>query len=164
MSRPGIARLISLYRYFAFNVPALITAVSLALLLGIAAVHLWLLSAGYSLPAYFRAYLALLAAGALLAAVGIGARWVTGAREGSGVSRRGGHMAWALGSLASLASIGMYLASRTLGLPGLDVLTGRWDYPLGTFSMILAGLFVALHFSVLTGLNVAAPDRRGWRD
>jgi hypothetical protein len=71
---------------------------------------------------------------------------------------------WALGSLVSMASIAMYLVSRTAGLPGLPRLVGRWDYPLGTFVIALAALFAVLHFSVLTGMNVAYPLRRCWHD
>jgi len=40
----------------------------------------------------------------------------------------------------------------------------RWDYALGTFSMALAAMYLMLHFSVLTGMNVAYPERRQWHD
>ena len=51
-----------------------------------------------------------------------------------------------------------------LGLPGLSLLVGWWDYPLGTFVLALAAMFLGLHFSVVTGLNVAFPERRDWHD
>jgi len=58
----------------------------------------------------------------------------------------------------------MYGASRTAGLPGLPELVAWWDYLLGTLSMALAALFMGLHFSVLTGMNVACPPHRNWHD
>jgi hypothetical protein len=69
-----------------------------------------------------------------------------------------------LGSLVSAASLAMYLASRTVGLPGVSQLVGWWDYPVGTFAMALAALFVGVHVTVLTGMNVAYPHRRDWHD
>jgi hypothetical protein len=173
----GLGKLISFYRYFSFNVPRLTTALGLVPLLGIAAIRLYWLAGGFLLPAYpayLAAYFALLVAAALLAAVGM----VLGRRPGlvrTGWARLGwvqmewaqmewAPIGWTLGSLVSASSIAMYLASRTMGLPGLPQLVGRWDYPLGTFAMALAALFVALHFSVLTGMNIAYPHRRQWHD
>lgn len=92
----------------------------------------------------------------------VAAAWVAGSRSAG--LRRGGRFAWLLGSVVSLASIAVYLVSRTAGLPDLPELVGRWDFVLGTVSMGLAGAFVGLHISVLTGVNVAAPDRRDWHD
>jgi hypothetical protein len=153
----GLGKLLSFYRYFAFNGPRLTTALGIALLLGIAAIRLYWLAGGFLLPAYpayLTAYFALLAAAAVLAAVGM----VLGRRPGLV------RMGWVLGTLVSAGSIAMYLASRTVGLPGLPQLLDRWDYALGTFAMTVAALFVALHFSVLTGVNVAYPHRRPWHD
>ncbi|WP_164419915.1 oxidoreductase [Streptomyces salinarius] len=156
----GVGKAVSFYRYFAFDLPVLTTLSALGLLLGFGAVQLWILVTHREVPGYFTAYLALLAAASVCAAAGVGLGWaMRGARL-----RRGGRLAWTLGSLASLASIAVYLFSRTAGLAGLGELRGRWDYVPGTLSMALAGLFVALHFSVRTGLNVAAPDRRHWHD
>jgi hypothetical protein len=153
----GLGQLISFYRYFAFNGPRVTTATGIAVLLGIAAVRLYWLAGGFLLPkypAYLAAYFALLVTAALLASVGM----VAGRRPG--LVKAG----WALGSLVSAASIAMYVASRTFGLAGLPHLVKRWDYPLGTFAMALAALFLALHFSILTGMNVAYPQRRHWHD
>ncbi|PWI06073.1 oxidoreductase [Streptomyces sp. NWU339] len=156
----GVGKAVSFYRYLAFNLPVLTTLSALGLLLGFAAVQLWTLFTHREVPGYFTAYLALLAAGSVLAAAGVAQGWA--ARAGG--PRHRGRFAWALGSLVTSASVAMYLVGRTAGLPGLGELRGRWDYIPGTLTMALAGLFVGLHFSVLTGLNVAAPDRRHWRD
>ena len=150
----GVEKVVSFYRYFAFNGPRVTTASGIVLLLGIATT--WL-AGGFPVPAYasyFTAYLALLVVGALLAAAGM----VAGRRPGLA------KVGWALGSLTSAGSLAMYAASRARGLPGLPQLVGRWDYPLGTFAMALAALFLGLHFSVMTGLSIAYPDRRNWCD
>lgn len=149
----GLAKLVAFYRYFSFDGPRVTTGLGVLVLLGAGAVRIYLLLDIASLPAYLAAYFSLLAAGA----VGSSAAMVAGK---SGPVRIG----WALGGLVSTVSIAMYIASRTAGLPGLPHLVGRWDYALGTFSMALAALFLALHFSVLTGMNVAHPHRRQWHD
>lgn len=151
----GIGKLVSFYRYFAFNGPRVTTASGIVVLLGIAAPRLYWLAGGFPVPvypSYFTAYLALLIFCALLAAAGM----VAGRRPGLA------KVGWALGSLTSAASVAMYAVSRARGLPGLPRLVGWWDYPLGTFAMALATLFLGLHFSVMTGLSIAYPDRRDW--
>jgi len=153
----GIAQLISFYRYIAFNVPRVITAVGIVMLLGVAAIRLYWLVGGFPVPAYptyLDMYFRLLVAVTVLAA-------------GSMVIRSKPklvRLGWMLGSLVSMASIAMYVASRTVGLPGLPQLLRWWDYPLGSFALVLAALFVALHLSVVTGMNVAYPQRRDWHD
>ncbi|MBV9312693.1 MAG: hypothetical protein JO100_02910 [Pseudonocardia sp.] len=153
----GVPQLISFYRYIAFNVPRVTTAVGIAVLLGIAAIRLYWLVGGFPVspyPAYLGGYFGLLVAMAILAA----ASMVVGSAPG--LVRFG----WVLGSVVSVASIAMYVTSRTVGLPGLPQLVRWWDYPIGSFAMVLAGLFVALHGSVITGMNVAYPQRRDWHD
>lgn len=153
----GLGKLLSFYRYLAFNGPRVTTALGVVLLLGIAAIRLYWLAGGFPLPAYpayLTGYFALLVATAVLASVAM----VAGRRPG--LVRTG----WALGSLVSAASLAMYLVSRTMGLPGVGQLVSWWDYPLGTFAMALSALFVSVHFSVLTGMNVAYPQQRQWHD
>ncbi|HJT04760.1 MAG TPA: hypothetical protein VJ757_14210 [Pseudonocardiaceae bacterium] len=152
-----MAVLVSFYRYFAFNGPRVITTSGIVILLGVAAIRLYWLAGGFLLaryPTYLAVYFAVLVTAAVVASVSM----VIGRRPG--LVKAG----WMLGSLGSVASIVMYVVSRTAGLPGLPQLVDRWDYPLGTFAMALAALFVGLHFSVLTGMNVAYPQRRYWHD
>jgi hypothetical protein len=153
----GLGKLISFYRYISFNGPRVTTALGLVLLLGVAAIRLYWLAGGFPLPtypAYLAGYFALLVAAAVLASVAM----VAGRRPGLV------WLGWMLGSLVSAASLAMYLASRTVGLPGVSQLVGWWDYPVGTFAMALAALFVGVHVTVLTGMNVAYPHRRDWHD
>lgn len=158
LRRRGLRQLACLYRfyrYFLFNVPRVTTVVGVVVLVGIAAIHLYLLSSGFGvLPAYLAAYFAVLVTAVLVAS----------AAMSGGRGHRVARLGWALGAVVSAASLAMYLASRTAGLPGLPLLVGWWDYPLGTFAMALAALFLVLHFSVLTGANVAVPRRREWHD
>ncbi|RCW45973.1 hypothetical protein DFQ14_102275 [Halopolyspora algeriensis] len=145
----GIGKLISFYRHIQFSAPWTTTGSASMLVCGIGAIHLYLLSGNFGFPTYLNAYFALLSAAALLSAVGM----LLGRRPG-----------WGLGSLVALAAIAVYVASRTLGLPGLPELVSRWDDPLGTFSLALAVLLLFVHVSVVTGMNVAVPRRRDWHD
>lgn len=149
----GLGKLLSFYRYFAFDGPRVTTGLGVTVLLGVGVIRLYLLVGGSALPAYLGAYFALLIAGVLASAAAM-----------LGRGRRLPGVGWAVGGFLATASVAMYIASRTAGLPGLPHLMGRWDYPLGTFAMALAALFLALHFSVLTGMNVAYPNRRQWHD
>ncbi|MFE5598229.1 hypothetical protein ACFQ8O_03415 [Streptomyces coelicoflavus] len=116
----GVGKAVSFYRYFAFDLPVVTTLSALGLLLGFAAVQLWILFTHGGVPGYFTAYLALLAAASVCAVAGIALGWATrGARL-----RRGGRLAWVLGSAVSLASVAVYLFSRTAGLGGLGELRG----------------------------------------
>lgn len=153
LRRTGLAKPISFYRHIAVNLPRLTTAAGVCLLLGVAAIRLYLLAHG-SPPTYLGAYFALIGAFATAAAIGmLAARWLVLVRFG-----------WALGSLVALASLLMYIVSRTLGLPELDQYVGRWEYPLGTFAMVLSASYLGLHFAVLTTMTVAYPQHQQWHD
>lgn len=152
----GLGKVVSFYRHVYFNGPRVTTALGVTLLVGVAAVRLYWLAGGFllgSYPGYLAWYFGLVIAAAVLASAGMVA-------PRSAVAGLG----WALGGVVSAASLGMYVASRTAGLPGLPEMVGRWDYPLGTFAMALAATFLALHFSVVTRLNVAYPRQRRWHD
>jgi hypothetical protein len=146
----GIGKLVSFYRYIYLNQPRLTRLAGIALILGVGAIHL------IEAPEYLRAatYLGVLfainAAATLVAAVGI----LRGAKS----------WGWTLGALICGLSALAYVVSRLFGLPGLGEAAGEWDEPLGSLVLIFEGLFLAGWFSVITGLAVAAPDRRTWHD
>ena len=163
---PGLGALIAFYRYIQFDLPRTTTATGVLLLWGIAAVRIYLLVAARTawvqpggsvrpqVPVYLQAYLGLVAVVAVVASGAImAARSRTTTRAG-----------WALGSLVCAAAMAMYVTSRTAGLPGAGDWVGRWDFPLGTFAVTLEAAFLLTHVAVLTGMTVAAPDRRHWRD
>lgn len=153
MRVPVVGRLVGFYRHIAFDLPRTTTAAGIALLLGIAAIRLYLL-AEYDQPTYLAAYFIVLGACATLAVLGmLAGRWPAIVRAG-----------WVLGSVVALASLAMYLASRTIGLPQLPQLVGRWEYAPGTLGMALSGAFVATHFAVLTRMTVSWPMHQEWHD
>lgn len=140
--------LLTLNGWVAFNLPRTVSALGVALLLGVVAVHGYVLATGAALPTYFSGYVVALTACCLIAAAATAATlW-----------------GWYLGSAVCLLFLGIYLVSRVVGLPALDMLTGRWDVAPGTFAMVFAAAFVALHATVLSGINVAYPRQRGWQD
>ena len=49
-------------------------------------------------------------------------------------------------------------------LPAMTAMTGRWDFAPASFALAFAGALVALHASVLVGINVAYPQRQHWDD
>jgi hypothetical protein len=144
-------RLLMAYRYMAFDLPQLTTTLGVLSLLGTAAVHLYLLGATASLPAYLAAYFAALA----LVCIASAAMMVLGR-----FARRG----WLLGSLVSVVFLVVYILTRFTGLPEAPGVKGWWDFPSGTTAIGCAVLFVAVHASVLLGINVAHPQKRDWHD
>lgn len=145
-----VRKLVAFYRYIYLNQPRLTRLAGMALILAVGAIHL------IETPEHFEAatYLGVLFvanfAGTVAAAVGI----FRGAKS----------WGWTLGAMISALSLLAYLASRLFGLPGFAEAAGEWDDPLGTFAMILEGLFLAGWLSVITGLAVAASDKRHWHD
>ncbi|MDP7737670.1 oxidoreductase [Mycobacterium paragordonae] len=148
------SRVLTLDGWVAFDLPRSVTVLGEALLLGLAGVHVYILMTASALPGPFVLYALALAVGCLIAAVTM----VT--TIGSVVPQRG----WYLGSLICLGFLGVYLCSRIIRLSGLESLTGRWDVAPGTLAMALAAGFIALHTTVLSGINVAYPNRQGWQD
>jgi hypothetical protein len=139
--------------YVAFDLPRTVTALGGFLLMGIVAAHVYVLTIETT-PVYFLIYCALLISGCLLAA---GAMWF-------GSSRRMPQLGWLVGSLVSVVFLGCYLASRAASLQGLVAVTGRWDFAPGTFAAAFAAGFIAVHMSVLLGINVAYPQHQNWHD
>ena len=69
-----------------------------------------------------------------------------------------------MGAVVCGLALVAYLWSRAIGLPGLSGAVDDWDTPLGSFAMVLESLFLAGYFTVMTGVAVAAPERRHWYD
>ncbi|OBK22198.1 oxidoreductase [Mycobacterium asiaticum] len=148
------SRLLTLNGWVAFDLPRTVTAIGQVLLIGLVVVHAYLLATEPALPGYFVGYALALSAGCLIAAVALVAKF------NDAVPQRG----WYLGSLVCATFLGIYLLSRLGSLPGLEALTGRWDVAPATLAMALAAGFLAVHTTVLSGVNVAYPHRQGWQD
>ncbi len=125
------------------------------LLAGLAAVYLyWLVTdqafaSNVDLPGYLMAYFIIQVTGLAVTIVAM----VAGRMSG-----------WALGSVLAAATIAVYVASRIWAFPDLAILVGWLDYALGTFTVILAALYLGLHVAVLTKVCVAYPQQRDWHD
>lgn len=152
--RSRLFRALSLGGYVAFDLPKVVTGLGVLLLLGIAGIHLYVLTSQQALPGYFVIYAVLAIAGCLLAAGSMGV----------GTNPAVAHAGWYIGDLLSVVLLGIVVASRAASLPGLVSVTGRWDFAPATFTLAFAGAFVALHISVLLGINVAYPQRQHWED
>ncbi len=116
--------------------------------------HVYLLTSQAALPLYFVVYATVLIVCFLLAAGGIAI----------GRNPLVAQAGWYFGSLLSVVVLVVDLGTRAAGLPGLVAVTGRWDFAPATFSPAFAGGFVALHASVLLGINVAYPRHQHWQD
>lgn len=146
--------LLTLNGYVAFDVPRLVTGLGASLLMGLVAAHAYMLATRPGLPPYFLVYLAVLIAGCLGAV----------AAMASAVKPLVPQAGWYAGSLICAAFLVIYLVSGFVSLPGPVALTGRWDLAHGTLAMGLGGGFIAVHTTILSGINVAYPRRQNWRD
>jgi len=146
--------LLTLNGYVAFDLPRTVTGLGASLLMGLVAVHVYVGATRPDLPLYFWVYLAVLPA----ACLGAAAAMVFAVKPL--VPQAG----WYAGSFVCAVFLVIYLGSRLAGLPGLVALTGRWDLAPGTLAMAFAGGFIAVHTTVLSGINVAYPQRQNWRD
>jgi hypothetical protein len=140
--------------WVAFNVPRTVTLLGAALLIGIAAAHVYVLATRSMLPMYFVVYVVILGACCLLAAASLCL----------GRNPRVPQLGWFFGDLVSAVFVALYLATRAVSLPGLVAVTGRWDLAPGTLAGALALGFIAIHGSVLLGINVAYPQQQQWTD
>lgn len=154
LKRGQVYEWLRLKGYVAFNLPRTVTALGAGLLSGIAAVHVYVLATRPALPAIFAVYTGLIAACCLLAAASLG----------FAVNPRIPQRGWFFGDGVSIVYLAIYLATRPTPLPGLVAVTGRWDFAPGTLAGALALGFVAVHMSVLLGINVAYPQRQRWTD
>jgi hypothetical protein len=140
--------------YVAFNLPRTVSALGAGLLIGIAVVHVYVLTTRPALPMYFLVYTAILVACCLLTAVSL---WL-------GRNPHVPQLGWFFGDLVSVVFLGLYLFSRPAALPGLVAVTGRWDFAPGSLAGAFALGFLAVHMTVLLGINVAYPQRQQWFD
>lgn len=154
MAEAGRLRaVLTAYRWVAFAGPRTTTGLGVLLLVAVAAPQVSLLATA-DYPAWLDAWFILAGVLTLVAAAAL-----TAAR-----SRLVAGLGWAVGSLVCATSIGLWIASRTAGLPGVAGTVGRWDHPGGTAVMGLAVVVLLLHASLLLGVTVAVPDRRRWHD
>jgi len=56
---------------------------------------------------------------------------------------------WTLGLVVTAGALIMYILSRTVGLPGLEV-DDEWFEPMGVASLVVEGLFVLLYAYVMS--------------
>lgn len=152
--RSQLYELLRLKGYVAFNLPRTVSVLGAGLLIGIAAAHVYVLTSQPALPGYFFVYAAILIACCLVTAASL---WL-------GRNPRVPQLGWFFGDLVSVVFLGLYLASRPAALPGLVAVTGRWDFAPGTLTGAFALGFIAVHMTVLLGINVAYPQRQQWFD
>ncbi|MGB5797162.1 MAG: oxidoreductase [Mycolicibacter algericus] len=138
----------------AFNLPRVVTLAADVALLGLAGVHGYLLATSASPPGYFAVYCVAMIVGCLAAAA---ITWID-------VDDVVPALGWLAGSVSCGAFVIGYLVSRFVSLPGLPTVTGRWDLAPGSVALACAGGFLALHLSVLSGVNVAFGQGRAWYD
>ena len=77
--------------------------------------------------------------GLLFVANGVGALVVA-----SGIYRHQRGLGWVLGLLVAGGALLAYVASRTVGLPGLPAEPDAWFEPMGVASLVCEGLFIVL--------------------
>jgi len=140
--------------YVALNLPRTVTMLGAWLLIGIAACHVYVSASQPAVPTYFAVYTAILGACCLLTATSL---WF-------GRNPRVPQLGWFIGDLVSVVFLALYLASRAVTLPGMVAVTGRWDFAPGSLAGAFALGFLAVHMSVLLGINVAYPQRQPWFD
>lgn len=146
----GLGKLVSFYRYIYLNGPGVSRWAGVFLILLVALIHLIEAPEHFEFAGYLGVLFLLASAGSVVAAVGV----FRGART----------WGWLLGAIISAVALVAYPISRFFGLPGFSEGVGAWDEPLGSLAMIVEALFLAGYFTVITGLNVAYPERRDWHD
>ena len=93
--------------------------------------------------------------GLLFVANGVGALVAA-----AGILRGAWSWGWLLGLLISAGAIAGYVASRTIGLPGIPAEPDAWLEPWGVASLIAEGLFVLIFLIVSRGRRVPSPIPR----
>lgn len=137
----------------AFNLPRTVTLAADLALLGLAAVHGYVLLRQPDPAGYFEAYCVAVIIGCVCTAA---VTWI----DTGGIPTA----AWLAGSVLCTAFVIGYLSSRLVSLPDLPTLTGRWDLAPGSLALACAAGFLAVHLTVLLRINVAFGQRRQWGD
>ncbi len=156
MSRPRkalgmfLGKVIASYKTIYLNVPGTTRAAGVLLIAAVGMIHLIEAPHHLKVASYLGVLFLINAAGSVVAMIGVS----LGARG----------WGWLLGAVISGLALSGYLVSRTIGLPGFAEGVGEWDDPVGSLAMIFEGLYLAGWVSVVTGLSVAAPDKRDWHD
>ena len=91
--------------------------------------------------------------GLLFIANGVGALVAT-----VGVYRNRRELGWLLGLLVAGGAFLAYVASRTVGLPGLPAEPDAWFEPMGVASLVCEGLFIILFVVAQEGWTHASHD------
>lgn len=138
----------------AFNLPRTVTSAADAALLGLAGTHAYVLATAVQRPGYLAVYCAAVIIGCVVAA---GATWI----HVDGIVPPVG---WLAGGILCAAFVVAYPISRLVSLPGVPTLTRRWDLAPGSLALACAVAFLGLYMTVLSGVNVAFGQRRGWYD
>lgn len=139
-------------RSIAFNLPRTVTLAADAALLGLAATHGYVLATATDPPEYFAVYCVAVIIGCVVAA---GTTWI----DVDHIVPAGG---WMAGGVICTAVVIGYPIGRLVDLAGLPALTGRWDLAPGSLALACAAAFLGLYLTVLSGVNVAFGQRRGW--
>lgn len=146
----GIAKMISFYRYIYFDHPRAVTFLGVSVILTIGLIHAYALPEHFERAPYLGISFAFLFVLSFVSAFNI---------------LRGSHATgWLPGAVISGVALVFYLLSRLFGLPGFEEAQNAWATPAGTVAMGLEALFIFLYVSLITGMNVAWPEKRNWRD
>jgi len=125
------------------NVSRALVWAGIILVLATGLIHLIEGPENYEEVAYKGILFFLNAAGALVAAIGI--------YRGEKV------WGWTLGLVVTAGALLLYIVSRTVGLPGLEV-DDEWFEPMGVASLLVEGLFVLLYIYVMSASGARSND------
>jgi hypothetical protein len=135
-------------RTTALNLPRLTRAAGIVLILAVGLIHLYLAPVHFEAATYLGVAFVINFVASLVAALGI--------------YRGAPNWGWLLGAYVAGGAFVAYLVSRAVSLAGFEEAVGNWANPWGSFALIVEGLYLAVYFSVATGVAVAAPEKRDW--
>lgn len=142
--------MISFYRYIYFDQPRAVTFLGVSLILTIGLIHLYALPAHFEISPYLGLSFAVL--------------FVLSFASAFNILRGSYATGWLPGAVISGVALVFYLLSRLFGFPGFEEAQSAWATPAGTVAMGLEAFFIFVYMSLITGMNVAWPEQRDWRD